>query len=147
MIENIKIENKDKSLFDLTEIEFKDLKLSQKEEKEIAKKMKLEQVLINRMLFIFKFIITKNKPEYKNCFKKEVFNMLGNLDGATFNIKKFFKNRKEYGPHIYFHDEPEYKFKIEEVAQIFSAHQTSKIYPFERNIFKNIFKIFYFKYS
>ena len=53
--------------------------------------------------------------------------MLQNLDGATFNIKKFFKNRKEYGPHIYFHDEPNYKFKIEEVAQIFSAQQTSKL--------------------
>lgn len=122
----IKENNKEKTIFECTEEEFKNMKISKKEEKQIAIKMKLEQVLINRMFLILKFIISKNSTELKNSFKKEVFEMLKNLDGASFNIQKFFKNRKEYGPHIYFHDEPNYKFKIEEVAQIFTAQQTSE---------------------
>ncbi len=130
---------KEKNIFELSEADFKNLKISRKEEKQIAKKMKLEQVLVNRMFLILKFILSKNNNELKNFFKKEVFEMLKNLDGASFNIQKFFKNRKEYGPHIYFHDEPNYKFKIEEVAQIFTAQQTSKLKKLLSLFFEFIF--------
>ena len=126
-ISKIKEKNKEKSLFELSEEDFNNLKISKKEEKQIANKMKLEQVLINRMFLIMKFIVSKNAAELKNAFKQEVFEMLKNLDGASLNIQKFFKNRKEYGPHIYFHDEPNYKFQIDEVAQIFTAQQTSNL--------------------
>jgi len=126
-LKSIKESNKEENILELSEAEFKNLKISKKEEKQIAKKMKLEQVLINRLFLILKFIISNNKADRKDSFKKEVFEMLKNLDGASLNIQKFFTNRKEYGPHIYFHDEPNYNFKIEEVAQIFTAQQTSKI--------------------
>lgn len=90
--------------------------------------MKIEPVLVNRLFFIFKYNVSKSSTELKKQFKKDVYDMLRNLDGATFNIQKFFKNRKAYSPIIYFHDEPDYKFNIEELTQIFSAQQTSKVF-------------------
>ena len=106
--------------------EYKKITLSVKEEKQISKIMKLEQIQINRLFHILKFILSKNKTDLKIEFKKDLFNMLRNLDGATFNLQKFFKNRKSYGPLVIFHDEPDYKFEIQELAQIFSSEQTSK---------------------
>jgi len=126
-LESMKKDNKIKSIFELNKNEFNSFKISVKEEKQIAKNMKIEQVLINRLFMILKYLISKNDSDLKNCFKKDVFCMLRDLDGATFNIQKFFKNRKDYGPLIFFHDEPNYKFNIEEVAQIFTSQQTSNI--------------------
>lgn len=126
-LESMKKDNKIKSIFELNQNEFNSFKISVKEEKQIAKNMKIEQVLINRLFMILKYLISKNDSDLKNCFKKDVFCMLRDLDGATFNIQKFFKNRKDYGPLIFFHDEPNYKFNIEEVAQIFTSQQTSNI--------------------
>lgn len=98
--------------------------------------MKLEQIQINRLFHILKFILSKNKNDLKIEFKKELFNMLRNLDGATFNLQKFFKNRKSYGPLVIFHDEPDYKFDIQELTHIFSSEQTSKLF---------LFKLFFFR--
>ena len=107
--------------------DFRKFALSKLEEKEISKKMKLERIIIIRLFTIFKYILTIKSQENKAIFKDEIKNNLKNTDGATFNIKKFMKNRKPYSPCIYFHDE-DFVFDIEEYKNIFSANQQSNFY-------------------
>ena len=124
--------NKDLDM-NINKEEYQKISLSKFEEKEISKKMKLERVIINRLFSIFKYILTVKsqenkiifKEENKIIFKEEIKNKLKNTDGATFNIKKFMRNRKPYSPYIYFYEE-EYIFDIEEYKNIFSANQQSK---------------------
>lgn len=89
------------------------------EEKEISQKMKIEKVIVNRLFNIFKFLLTLKNQENKKIFKEDMFNILKNTDGATFDLKKFMKNRKPYAPFISFHDDEEFKFNLEELSSVF----------------------------
>ena len=112
--------------FTINKDDYKNFTLSKSEEKEISKNMKLEKVIANRLFSIFKYLLTLKSQENKIIFKNDMKNLLKNTDGATFNIKKFMKNRKPYSPFIYFYDE-DFNFDIEEYSNIFSANQQSKI--------------------
>lgn len=106
--------------------DFRSLNLNKFEEKAISKKMKIEKVIVKRLFSLFKFTFTIKSQENKSLFKEEIKNILRNTDGATFNIKKFMKNRKPYSPCIYFHDEEDFSFDLEEYSNIFSSNNQSK---------------------
>jgi hypothetical protein len=126
--------------FIINKDDYRNFALSRLQEKQISKKMKIERVIVNRLFSIFKYILTLKSPENKIFFKEEIKNVLKNTDGATFNIKKFMKNRKPYSPFIDFYDE-DFKFDIEEYSNIFSANQQSEIFKI---FFYFLFLIFYF---